>query len=115
MNKYDKNQKFARYNLDGYNNNMFYKHGNKGSIRGFFFIKGVVGLYRPFQLFFTYPEKIILDGKIGSGVIQLFFGLLFFSISTTYFIRAKINKRNKDLLIDKEVFVAELTYEKNEP
>lgn len=43
--------------------------------------------------FLIRPEEIIIDGKIGSGVIQLFSSILFLSIPVTDFIRNRIDKK----------------------
>jgi len=79
-------------NICVYKNVFFYKHNNKRAYSWFYFIIGIVYLYRNFQTYLTYPEEIILDGQIGIGAIDLFFGLLFFSISITYSIRTIIDK-----------------------
>lgn len=79
-------------NICVYKNAYFFKHNNKRFYSWFYLIIGIVYLYRNFQTYLTYPEEILLDGKIGGGIINLFFGLLFFSISITYFIRMTIDK-----------------------
>ncbi|AEB28888.1 hypothetical protein CAR_c01370 [Carnobacterium sp. 17-4] len=84
-----------------YKNAYFYKHDDKKSYSWLFFIIGVISLYTNFQTFLISPEKIILNGKVGSGVIPLFSGLIFLSISVTYFIRNRIDKNRKQKAINK--------------
>ncbi|WP_407372065.1 hypothetical protein [Carnobacterium sp.] len=78
-----------------YHNAYFYKDDDKKSYSWLFFIIGSVSLYTNCQTFLISPEKIILNGKVGSGAIPLFSGLMFLSISITYFIRNRIDKKRK--------------------
>ncbi len=80
-------------NISVYNHAYFRKNDNKKGISLLFLLTGLFSLYTTYQTFLIMPEEIIIDGKIGSGAIQLFPGLLFLSIPITNFIRNRIDKK----------------------
>ena len=80
-------------NICVYHNAYFRKNDNKMILSWLCLITGLIGLYTTYQTFLIRPEEIIIDGKIGSGVIQLFSSILFLSIPVTDFIRNKIDKK----------------------
>lgn len=80
-------------NISVYHNAYFRKNDNKKGISWLFLITGLFSLYTTYQTFLFMPEEIIIDGKIGSGAIQLFSGILFLSIPVTTFIRNRIDKK----------------------
>lgn len=80
-------------NISVYHNAYFRKKDNKKGISWLFLITGLFSLYTTYQTFLFMPEEIIIDGKIGSGAIQLFSGILFLSIPITTFIRNGIDKK----------------------
>ncbi|QQP70391.1 hypothetical protein JHE06_00595 [Carnobacterium sp. CS13] len=80
-------------NISVYQNAYFRKGENKKSYSWLFLIVGLFSLYTAFQTFLISPEEIIIDGKLGRGVIQLFSGLIFISVPLTYFIRVRIDKK----------------------
>ena len=84
-----------------YQRAYFYKDDDKKSYSWLFFIIGLISLYINFQTFLISPEKLMLNGKVGSGAIPLFSGLMFLSISITYFIRNRIDKKRKQKTINK--------------
>lgn len=80
-------------NISVYHNAYFRKTDNPKGTTWLFLFVGLFSLYATYQTFLFQPEEIIINGKIGRGAIQLFSGLMFISISITYFIRNRIDKK----------------------